>query len=435
MQRLTCVLALGFARILSAQSSLTGDWVNVIAQYDQKSYMRMHVTQDGTRLTATGAFELKLAGTIRDGKVELEGKTERGRDLKASGSIAGQEIHGTAHVDGEDLAWRAYREQPRPASAPAVHNFEPKEFHRFFSGSIPPVLHIYSGDTVKTWTVDAGGVDSAGKRRSNGGNPETGPFYVEGALPGDTLAVKLNRVRLNRDSAISSSGIAATALNPYYNANLEKVKDFKSDWTLDRERGVAHLKEPTDKLKNFTVPLRPMLGCIGVAPPGDMVYRSGFLGPFGGNMDYNEMREGVTIYLPVFQPGALLFIGDGHAAQGDGELTGNALETSMDVEFTVTLIRDGARGQGGPRAENDEYLMAMGIGGSLNEALQTSTTELSKWLARDYALNPAEISAVLGSSIRYDIAEVVDPYVNVVAKVSKKALAPLHQEQSSAHQK
>jgi acetamidase/formamidase len=425
MRRHFCLLALASAGLLSAQPSLTGDWVNVFSLYDQKGYSRMALTQEGDKLTATTSAKSKLAGTIHGGKVELEGKNERGGDVKASGSIQGQEIRGTIHMDGDDLEWRAYRESPRPASAPAVHNFEPKEFHRFFSGAIPPALHIYPGDTVKTWTVDAGGVDAAGKRRSNGGNPETGPFYIEGALPGDVLAIKLNRVRLNRDSAISSAGIAATALNPYYNASLEKVKDFKSDWTLDRERGVARLKEPTDKLKNFTIPLRPMLGCIGVAPPGDMVYRSGFLGAFGGNMDYNEMREGVTIYLPVFKPGALLFVGDGHAAQGDGELTGNALETSMDVEFTVNLLRDGARGQNGPRAENEDYLMAMGIGGSLNEALQTSTTELSKWLARDYGLNPAEISAVLGSSMRYDIAEVVDPYVNVVAKISKKALIPL----------
>jgi amidase len=142
-------------------------------------------------------------------------------------------------------------------------------------------------------------------------------------------------------------------------------------------------------------------------------------------MDYNEMREGVTLYLPVFQPGALLFAGDGHAAQGDGELTGNTLETSMDVDFKVGLIRGGAKGRGAPRVENDEYLMAMGIGGSLNEALQTASTELSKWLARDYGLNPAEVSAVPGASMRYDIAEVVDPYVNVVAKAGKKALAPL----------
>jgi acetamidase/formamidase len=418
------VIALAATGLLGAQpSSMSGDWINVVSHLDQKQYARITFTQDGS--TVSGAYDgITLTGTAHDGKVEFEGKDPRGRAVKLSGIFDGQEIHGKAQAFGDDLEWWAYRAKPRPAT-PTTHTFEPKEFHRFFSGAIPPVLHIFPGDTVKTWTVDAGGSDSTGKRRSNGGNPETGPFYIEGALPGDALAIKLVRVRLNRDSAISSSGIAATALNPYYLRNLEKVDDFKSDWTLDREHGVARLKEPTDKLKDFTVPLRPMLGCIGVAPPGDMVYRSGFLGQFGGNMDYNEMREGVTLYLPVFQPGALLFVGDGHALQGDGELTGNALETSMDVEIKVDLIRDGARGQGGPRVENDDYLMAMGIAGSLNEALQTATTELSKWLARDYGLNPAEVSAVLGTSMRYDIAEVVDPYVNIVAKVGKKALAPL----------
>jgi acetamidase/formamidase len=100
----------------------------------------------------------------------------------------------------------------------------------------------------------------------------------------------------------------------------------------------------------------------------------------------------------------------------------------MDVEFTVDLIPGGGRSQNGPRAENDEYLMAMGIAGSLTDAFQTATTEMSRWLARDYGLNPAEISAVLGTSIRYDIAEVVDPLVNVVAKVSKRALAPLKKQ-------
>jgi amidase len=418
------VIVFATTGLLGAQpSSMSGDWINVLSHLDQKQYARITFTQSGS--TVSGSFDgTALTGAVHDGKVEFEGKDPRGRSVKLSGAFDGQEIHGKAQAFGDDLEWWAYRDKPRPAT-PTTHTFEPKEFHRFFSGAIPPVLHIFPGDTVKTWTVDAGGSDSNGKRRSNGGNPETGPFYIEGAVPGDALAIKLVRVRLNRDSAISSPGISASALNPYYLRNLEKVDGFNADWTLDREHGVARLKEPTDKLKDFTVPLRPMLGCIGVAPPGDMVYRSGFLGSFGGNMDYNEMREGVTLYLPVFQPGALLFVGDGHALQGDGELTGNALETSMDVEIKVDLIRDGARGQGGPRVENDDYLMAMGIGGSLNEALQTATTELSKWLARDYGLNPAEVSAVLGTSMRYDIAEVVDPYVNIVAKVGKKELAPL----------
>lgn len=97
----------------------------------------------------------------------------------------------------------------------------------------------------------------------------------------------------------------------------------------------------------------------------------------------------------------------------------------MDVEFTVNLIPGGAQGQSFPRLENSEYIMAMGIAGSLNDALKGATTGLSRWLARDYGLNPAEIAAVLGTSMRYDIAEIVDPYVNVVAKVKKQALQPI----------
>jgi len=127
---------------------------------------------------------------------------------------------------------------------------------------------------------------------------------------------------------------------------------------LDRDKGVARLKQPSEHLTNYTVKLQPMLGCIAVAPSGHQAFRTGFLGSYGGNLDYNQMREGSTLYLPVQALGALLFIGDGHAAQGDGELTGDALETSMQVEFTVNLIK--GESTRNPRAENDEYLMALG---------------------------------------------------------------------------
>ena len=166
-----------------------------------------------------------------------------------------------------------------------------------------------------------------------------------------------------------------------------------------------------------------MLGCVGVAPPNRQAFQSGNLGRYGGNMDYNQNREGATLYLPVNQPGALLFLGDGHAAQGDGELTGNALETSMDIEFTVDLIRGKSLGQ--PRSENDEYVMVSGIAGSLDDALKMATTGMSRWLEQEYKLSAGEIAMVLGSSMRYDIAEVVDPQVHVVAKLSKSVLAQI----------
>jgi acetamidase/formamidase len=397
---------------------LSGDWIAMFSLLDQKGYERVVMKQTGAKLEGKSG-DATFTGSISGANVILEG--ERG---KMSGVLKNGEIVGKAIRGRDELDMRMYREKPRPAT-PTTHTFEPKEFHRLFSGAIAPVLTIQPGDTVKTWAVDAGGFDAAGKKRSNGGNPQTGPFYIEGALPGDQLVVKLNRIRLNRDTAISGGRIAASALNPWYNADLERVKGFNSDWVLDRERLVGRLKEPTEKLKNFTIPLRPMLGCVGVAPSGGMAFRTGFPGSFGGNMDYNEIREGVTLYLPVYQAGALLFVGDGHAAQGDGELTGDALETSMDIEFTVDVVRGGARGQNGPRVENDEYIMAMGIAGSLDTAFQTATTELARWVARDYGLNSSEVAVVLGSSIRYDIAEVVDPLLNVVAKISKKTLAQL----------
>jgi acetamidase/formamidase len=244
-------------------------------------------------------------------------------------------------------------------------------------------------------------------------------------MPGDILAVHINRLRLNRDSAQSGDSVSASALNPYYYHDLKFDEKFSSEWALDREKGIAKLAKPTERLKNFQVALRPMLGCIGVAPPADQSFRSGYLGPWGGNMDYNQIREGVTLYLPVYHPGALLFVGDGHALQGDGELTGDALETSMDVQFTVDVVQGQSIQM--PRAENGEYLMALGIGGSLTDAMQAATTNLARWLERDYKLSSAEVAIVLGTSIRYDIAEIVDGQINMAAKAPKSVLSQLRQ--------
>ena len=171
------------------------------------------------------------------------------------------------------------------------------------------------------------------------------------------------------------------------------------------------------------MPLAPMLGCVGVAPGIGNQYRSGSLGFYGGNMDYNQLREGVTVYLPVNVPGALLFVGDGHARQGAGELTGDALETSMEIEFTVDVLP--GVGLPGPRFENADYLMASGIAGSLDDAFRGATTNLVRWLEQKYGLNAAEVSSVLGTAMVYDVAEVVDPSIHVVAKIPKSVLASL----------
>ena len=421
------VLKGGVQRAQPAQSAdISGHWVFSAVVQGEPVAGRLIFKVDGEKLTGTGDG-LSLFGKLQEDKLEFVLWPQTALPVATfKGTIENGKLSGTVNLRGNPGTWTAQRPSNRPPDAPRFHNFEPKQFHRLFSGTIDPVLKIYPGDTVHTWSVDAGGIDHESVRRSRGGNPQTGPFYVEGAVPGDTLVVHLKRVRLNRDYAISGSSIAGSALTPNYLQSVKKVPNFDSKWKLDRERGVAMLANPTEKLKNYSVPLRPMLGCVGVAPLGRQAFGTGDLGPFGGNLDYNEVREGTILYLPVFQLGALLFMGDGHAAQGDGELTGDALETSMEIEFTVDVLQ--GKWVSGPRAENDEYLMVFGIGGSLHEALQRATTGLGQWLESDYKLNSAELAVVLGTSIRYDVAEIVDPHINVVAKIRKSVLAQLNKE-------
>jgi len=343
-----------------------------------------------------------------------------------SGTASPDGLKGTvAHTDtgGSNpttTSWSARRLPVRRTGPAQRHEFVPTTFQRQFSSAIPPVLHVWPGDTVHTTTVDAGGTDEKGVTRVLGGNPQTGPFYVETATPGDVLVVRLNRVRLNRDWAISDDGIVGRAMD---SGLAVKMKDgFKNvRWRLDRERGVAMLEKPTDRLKSFAIPVRPMLGCVAVAPGfGAAPFPTGDSGRFGGNMDFNEVVEGATVLLPVNQPGALLYIGDGHAAQGDGELNGNALETSMDVEFTVDVIAN--KGLMTPRVETPTHIMTVGLGGTLEEALRSATAGLGQWLEQDYELTPSEIAIVLGSAVEYAVSEVADRNAGIVAKLRKDRL-------------
>jgi amidase len=422
MKNLALLLIIA-AGTLSA-ADISGKWNFTLVSFGEEiGHANLEFKLEGSKVSGS-LNELKIEGTFEGDTLKLTATRPDGEKFgELEGHVSGAELAGTAKRGDDDLEWTARRTIVVNA-APQTRNFTPTQFHRFFSGTIPAALHINPGDTVRTFTVDAGGRDATNKRRSNGGNPETGPFYVEGAMPGDTLVVKFNRIRLNRDSAESGDRIVGSALNSGYIEDAKYDDKFSSEWKLDRENGVAMLAKPSEHLKNFRVKLQPMLGCVAVAPPDKQTFQAGWLGGWGGNMDYNGIREGVTVYLSVNQPGAWLFVGDGHATQGDGELTGDALETSMDVEFTVNVISGEGMG-GGPRAENDEYIMAMGIAGALPDALRQATTSLARWLEHDYHLKPNETAIVLGSSMRYEVAEIVDPQVNVVAKISKAVLATL----------
>jgi acetamidase/formamidase len=400
----------------AAQGGVAGEWLLTAHELSGPNYLRLSLTVSGEKLTGSAGAN-KFEGVVKGNSIEF-----KFGNASVQGTLEGAELRGEAVFPDRTVKWTAVRIPPRP-STPRTHDFEPKEFHLYFSSKIPPVLRIHPGDTVRTWGVDAGGRDKLGNRRSGGGNPQTGPFYVEGVVPGDTLVVKLNRVRTNRDWAGSGSTIMRNALEPGTLGNLKWAQDFPSRWKLDPEKGVAYLEKPTEALKNFSVPLQPMLGCVAVAPQGEWSIRTTDSGRFGGNMDYNQIREGATLYLPVNHPGALLFLGDGHAAQGDGELTGDALETSMDFEFTVDVIP--GRSFGHPLAENAEYLISIGIGGSLDQALQQATSGMVRWLDRDYKLTANEAAMILGFAGRYDVVDLVGTQVSIAAKVPKTAIAQL----------
>ena len=420
------LFGLSFAACVLA-AKIDGIWELTITQFGDPEVHRATIETSGEKLTGQYG-DIKLEGTVHADAIQFQARYPDGKPVgDFSAHMIEDVMVGTAKLTGNETAtWTARRAPERPQGAPQSRRFTPRQFRREFSSQFAPVMHLYPGDSVSTSTVDSGGVDANMRRRSAGGNPLTGPFYIEGALPGDTLVVHFNRIRLNRDSAESGDSIVPSLIGPNYYKNAKGQENFDSTWRLDRERGVAVPAHPTDRLKNFAVKIEPMLGCVGVAPDGDQALHSGQLGSFGGNMDYNQIREGTTVYLPVFQDGALLFMGDGHAAQGDGELTGDALETSMEFEFTVDVIQE--KSIGGPRAENADYLMAIGIGGSLEQALQRATTDMARWLESDLKLNSTESAMLLGFAIKYDVADLVGTQVSIVAKIPKSVVAQLKKQ-------
>jgi len=413
----------------SETSSVSGRWVVSADYYGTLINFSMELEQQGEKLT--GNFDGdKLEGTLRDNAIHFLAKDEHGGTDDGTATLHGGVLSGmVTFTDGDDPShptthkFTADRVPPRHSGPAQRHEFTPSTFYRQFSAAYKPVLTVSPGDTIHTSTVDAGGRDEKGVNRVLGGNPETGPFYIETAAPGDTLAVHFTRVRLNRDWAMSDDAIVGRGLDSDLAA---KMKDTGKQvrWHLDVQRGVATPEQPAEHLGRYSAPLRPMLGCVGVAPgvqqapPG-----TGDSGRWGGNMDFNEIVEGATVYLPVNVPGALLYLGDGHALQADGELNGNALETSMDVEFTVDVMAK--KRIPGPRVESATHIMAMGLGGSLDDAFRAATANMAQWLTDRYKLSPSETAQVLGTSAEYKVSEVADRNAGIVLKINKERLQPL----------
>ncbi len=391
-----------------------GEWIFRMTGDDTPQ--RVTLTADGDTLRGS-VYGQKFAGTLAGQRLQFTVGQYRWR-----GVLQGDTLRGWLGTS-DSSRWSASRYRP-PAVARSF-SYTPAAWYRELGTTVSPALRLYPGDTVRTTTVDAagwgtGGFGERGNKKTRGGNPLTGPFFIEGAQPGDVLVVKLLHVRLNRGWAFSGTSLMDNAIEPSYAAQ-RKFGDDDNKWVLDTVAGVARLAKPSPALRELSIPLAPFLGVVAVAPGDGVVPSSRDSGRWGGNMEYAQLREGTTVYLPVQTEGAWLYLGDGHAAQGDGELTGDAMETSMDVQFTVDIRR--YRFENITRAESPSHLMSIGVAGSLDQAMRQATSDMARWLEKEQKLTASEAAIVMGFAVQYDIPDIVPPWVSVVARLPKSVLA------------
>jgi acetamidase/formamidase len=251
---------------------------------------------------------------------------------------------------------------------------------------------------------------------------EVGPFYIEGATSKDTLVVQVLKVRPNHDLAASSvsgsfGGLAGEKTVRFL---ADPIPERRYIWKLDRERMTGKTSLPGSKMREIEIDLQPMLGRIAVAPRGEEAFAGLWPGDFGGNMDASEVREGTTVYLPIFHDGAYVYFGDGHARQGEGEVGGTGLETSMDVELKFDLIK--GKTIDWPRLEDESYIMVAGSARPLIDAFRLAHVELIEWLVEDYGFDRHDAYVLLGQLAVSTVANIVDPAYTVIAKYPKRYL-------------
>ncbi|MCI0689325.1 MAG: acetamidase/formamidase family protein [Sporichthyaceae bacterium] len=306
---------------------------------------------------------------------------------------------------------------------------DPSEFAWTFGG-VRPVRSIRPGTVLEVWTEDAFG----GRVRGPDDlvtrviefpfvNPQTGPFYVEGAEPGDTIAVHFVSIMPSRDYAASSTipffG-ALTATGPIHTASLQDPLEERV-WIYEVDRAswtVTYRASRGDY--SVVLPMDPMHGTVGVAPASFEARSSLVPDAHGGNMDTPEMRAGVTCYLGVKVEGALLSLGDGHCRQGEGESCGVAVEAAMDTVVIVDLIKGVATPW--PRLESDDYIMSTGSARPLEDAFRISQVDLVGWLAGQYGLELLDAYQLLTQVSEAPVANVCDPNYTFVTKVRKQYL-------------
>ena len=306
---------------------------------------------------------------------------------------------------------------------------EPEQFAWTFGGAAP-THRIRPGTVLRLWTEDAysGRLRHASEKTSEvidptRLNPQTGPFFVEGAEPGDTLALHLVDLTPARDWGVSSTipffgGLTSTDRTRLLDDPLPEATWI---YEVDRARGTVGFEATRGGgALRVELPLAPMLGTVGVAPANREVRSSLVPDAFGGNMDTPEMRAGTTCFLGVNVEGALFSVGDGHYRQGEGESCGVAVEGAMDVTLLVELVKGSPTPW--PRLENDDEWMVVGSTRPLEDAWRISNVGMVNWLCELYGLDRLDAYQLLTQVSRCPIANVVDPNYSVVTKVPKALL-------------
>lgn len=284
----------------------------------------------------------------------------------------------------------------------------------------PPVLRIKPGTVLVSRTMFGPYYTEAG-----GAFPgEVGPIFVEGATTGDHLVVKIRKVRPNYTNAgaqlyASFGGLATDSRVRLLN---EPIPARRYNWRIDTVAWTASTELPDSRLRRITIDLRPMLGRVAVAPRGEEAFSGLWPGDFGGNMDAPELREGTTVHLPIFHDGAYFYFGDGHARQGEGEVAGTGLETSMNVVLEISLAKGKAIDW--PRLEDETHIMVAGSGRPLIDAFRLAHVELIEWLVEDYGFGKWDAYALVGQVAESTVANIVDPAYTVIAKFPKRFLPP-----------
>jgi amidase len=303
------------------------------------------------------------------------------------------------------------------AGAAEVHRFKPAKGYQTYSVR-EPVLRVNPGDTIESSTLY-----SDFFTEKDGPWPgEVGPVYINGAAEGDTLVIRILKIRPNfatgRSGTSTTYGVlTATDMTPMLQEPAPKLKHV---WKIDGKKMTAALDLPGSRMKRIEVALKPMLGRLATAPSGDQAIPGGVPSVFGGNMDTSEAREGATVYLPIYHEGAYFYFGDVHALQGDGEIIGSGIETSADVAFKIELLK--GKKIGWPRLENGEFIMVAGSARPLIDAFRIAHVEMVKWLETEYGFERWEALQVLSQVGSAQVANVVDPNYTVVAKFPKKYL-------------